>query len=103
MSGIYGGEPGRQAITNQTSTAIGTSGQPVRIYGAWAVSDTTATTVKLYNNTSASGSDYIQIDGVISKSASLSGVENGLLFPKGCYAAVDSHTVTLVVSYKQEL
>ena len=98
------GMPGRTVISNQTAAAIGPSGKPIRVYGAWAVSDTTATTVKLYNNTSASGSDYVQIDGTISKSANLNGIDcQGLLFPLGCWAAVDAHTATLVVSYAVEI
>jgi hypothetical protein len=98
------GMPGRTCISNQTSAAIGPSGKPIRVFGAWAVSDGTATTVKLYNNTSASGSDYVQIDGVISKSASLNiNLDSGLIFPLGCWAVVDAHTVTLVVSYEVEI
>lgn len=97
------GMPGRQAVTNQTNIAIGTSGQPIRIFDAWAVSDGTATVVKLYNNTAASGSDYVQIDGIISKTANLSINDTGLLFPLGCFASVDSHTVNLIVAYTQEV
>ena len=103
MSGILAGMPGRTAITNQTSAAIGPLGRPIRVFDAYAVSDGTATSVKLYNNSSASGSDYIQIDGIINKSASMYPSDGGILFPLGCWAAVDAHTVNLVVSYAVEL
>lgn len=103
MSGAFLGMPGRQAVTNQTDIAIGTSGKPIRIYDAYVVSGATAAVVKLYNDTSATGSDYVQIDGVISKSANLPGSGQGLLFPRGCFADVDANTVALVVSYVQEL
>lgn len=95
------GMPGRQTISDQTNAAIGRSGKPIRVYDAYAVSDGTATTVKLYNATSVTGSDYLQIDGVISKSAGFQSA-NGILFPNGCFANVDSHTVNLVVSFTVE-
>lgn len=103
MSGGFLGMPGRQAVTNQTDIAIGASGKPIRVYDAYAVSDGTATTVKLINGTAAGGADFVQIDGVISKSANLPGCGQGLLFPAGCFADVDSHTVALVVSFVQEI
>lgn len=104
MAGFFLGMPGRQAITNQTDAAIGTSGKPIRVYDAYCVSGGTAATVKLYNGTSASGSDYCQIDGIINKSSTLPiSSSNGILFPNGCFADVDANTVNLVVSYVQEV
>lgn len=102
MAGGFLGQPGRQAVTNQTNIAIGPSGKPIRVYDAYAVSDGTATTVKLVNGTVAGGADFNQIDGVISKSASLMPSEQGLLFPAGCFAVVDSHTVVLTVFFVVE-
>ena len=103
MPGGFLGMPGRQAVTNQTSIAIGPSGKPIRVYDAYAVSDGTATTVKLYNGIAASGSDYVQIDGIISKTSVLPiSSSQGILFPLGCFAAVDAHTVNLVVSFVVE-
>lgn len=96
------GMPGRQTISNQTDAAIGTSGKPIRVYDAYVVSGGTAATVKLFNGTAASGNDYIQIDGVISKSVGISST-NGILFPAGCFADVDANTVNLVVSFVKEL
>lgn len=104
MSGAFLGQPGRQSINNQTSIAIGRSGKPVRVYDAYAISGGTATTVKLYNGIDTSGSDYSQIDGIISKSSILPiSSAQGLLFPNGCFASVDSNTVNLVVSFVMEL
>lgn len=102
MSGAFIGMPGRQAISNQTNIAIGTSGKPIRVYDAYAVSGGTATTVKLFNGADSSGSDFIQIDGVINKSAGFTSGQ-GILFPNGCFASVDANTTVLVVSFVREL
>lgn len=103
MPGAFLGQPGRQAVTNQTDIAIGPSGKPIRVYDAYAVSDGTATTVKLINGTAAGGADFVQIDGIVSKSSVLPlSSSQGLLFPNGCFADVDSHTVALVVSFVVE-
>lgn len=103
MPGAFLGQPGRQSVSNQTSIAIGPSGKPIRVYDAYAISDGTATTVKLYNAASATGSDYLQIDGIVSKTSVLPiSSSQGILFPSGCFASVDSHTVNLVVSFVVE-
>lgn len=103
MPGAFLGQPGRQSVSNQTNIAIGPSGKPIRVYDAYAISGGTATTVKLYNGTSATGNDYVQIDGIISKSSVLPvSSSQGILFPLGCFASVDSNTVNLVVSFVVE-
>lgn len=102
MPGAFLGQPGTQFVSNQTNIAIGPSGKPIRVYDAYAISDGTATTVKLYNGTSATG-NYVQIDGIISKSSILPiSSSQGILFPLGCFANVDSHTVMLAVSFVVE-
>lgn len=104
MSGAFLGQPGRQSVNNQTNIAIGPSGRPIRVYDAYAISGGTATTVKLYNGIDTSSADYLQIDGIISKSSQLPlSSDQGILFPLGCFAAVDSNTVNLVVSFVVEL
>lgn len=103
MPGAFLGQPGRQAVTNQTNIAIGRAGQPIRVYDAYCVSGGTAAVVKLYNATSATGSDYVQIDGIINKTSILPiSSSQGILFPNGCFASVDSNTVNLVVSFVVE-
>lgn len=103
MPGGFLGQPGTQFVSNQTSIAIGPSGRPIRVYDAYAISGGTATTVKLYNGTSATG-NYIQIDGIISKSSQLPlSTDQGFLFPLGCFASVDSNTVMLGVSFVVEM
>ncbi len=98
------GTPGTQSITNQTDIALVTSivGQPVRVFTVHVVSDGTASTVLLRNGTSTAGAVFIQVDGVISKGATLD-FANGVLFPAGCFVDVDSHSQSVVVTYSSEL
>lgn len=104
MGGGFLGMPGRQAVTNQTSIAIGPAGRPIRVYDAYCVSGGTAAVVKLYNGSAASGSDYVQIDGIISKTSVLPiSSAQGVLFPLGCFASVDANTVNLTVSFEVEV
>ncbi len=100
MAGFMG-MPGTVSITNQTNAAVLTSGKPVRVFSVFLLSDGTASTVSLYNGTAASGTAFIQIDGVISKGATLD-FANGILFPNGCFASVDSHTVSLTIACQTE-
>lgn len=102
MSGGFLGQPGTQFVSNQTDIAIGPSGKPIRVYDAYVVSGGTASTVKLYNGTSATG-NYVQIDGIINKSSALPiSSSQGILFPLGCFADVDSNSVMLSVSFVVE-
>lgn len=98
------GTPGTQSIVNQTDIALITSivGQPVRVFSVHLVSDGTASTVILRNGTSAAGTAFIQVDGVVSKGATLD-FANGILFPNGCFVDVDSHSQSIVVTYSAEL
>lgn len=100
---MYGfmGTVGTVAITNQTDAAVITSGKPVRVFSISALSDGTATVVKLYNGTSTGGDLYLQIDGTISK-AVVQDFSHGILFPAGCFADVDSHTVSLIIACAKE-
>ena len=96
------GTPGTQFVSNQTDIAIGPSGKPIRVYDAYVVAGGTAATVKLWNGTAATG-NYVQIDGIISKSSVLPvSSSQGVLFPLGCFADVDSNTVMLAVSFVVE-
>ena len=96
------GTPGVQSVSNQTDIAIGPSGAIIRVFSIHMISDSTASTVTLRNGTSSSGTPYIQVDGTISKGVTLD-FANGVLFPGGCFADVDSHTAYLTVVYSVEL
>lgn len=98
-----GKQGGTQSISNQTDAAIGTSGKPTRVYYAEAVSDGTATLVLLKNGTSTGGTQFSQLDGTISKSVSRYYGSEGMWFPAGCFADVDSHTAFLTVCYSQDV
>lgn len=96
---MYGfmGTVGTVSITNQTDAVVLRSGKPVRVFSVHAISDGTATVVNLYNGTDTNGTKYLQIDGVISKGATLD-FSHGILFPGGCFADVDSHTANLTIA-----
>ncbi len=102
MPGAFLGQPGTQFVSNQTDIAIGPAGRPIRVYDAYVISGGTAATVKLYNNTTNTG-NFVQIDGIISKSSVLPiSSSQGILFPNGCFADVDTNTVMLAVSFVVE-
>lgn len=94
--------PGTQLLTT-TDGPIGTSGKPIRVFSAAVLSDGTASTVILRNGTSTGGSAYVQLDGVINKLSTPFNALHGVLFPAGCYADVDAHSVGGYVSYTEEL
>src|SRR5689334_10252714 len=99
--GGFMGMPGTVSITNQTDAVVLRSGQPIRVFSVHAISDGTATSVILRNGIDTSGTAFIQVDGVISKGATLD-FANGVLFPNGCFADVDSHTVALTIACQLE-
>lgn len=104
MAGSFLGMPGVQWITNQTNIAIGTSGKPIRVYDALVISGGTASTLKLFNGIDTTGSQFIQIDGIINKSSQLPlSSEQGIRFSNGCFASVDSNATVVMVSFTQEL
>lgn len=100
MAGFMG-MPGTVSITNQTNAAVSTSGKPIRVFTIFLLSDGTASTVTLRNGIDATGTAFIQVDGVISKGATLD-FANGILFPAGCFAVVDLHTVALTIACQLE-
>lgn len=95
------GTVGTVSITNQTDAVVLRSGKPVRVFTVHALSDGTATTVILRNGTDANGTIFIQLDGTISK-ANVINFPMGILFPAGCFADIDSHTVALTIACCQE-
>jgi len=92
--------PGSKFFTT-TDGALGTAGKPTRVHTISLVSGGTASTVKLYDGTVASGNQYVQVDGTINKGTFLDS-SAGIYFPNGCFVNVDANTVGLVVTYHQE-
>lgn len=101
MPGFYQ-NPGTTWITNKTSVAIGPTGKAIRVFDAIYLSSGTATSVKLYNGTDATGSAFIQIDGTASKSANMPSSANGILFPSGCYVGLDNNSNSVAISWDAE-
>jgi hypothetical protein len=87
---------GKTQITS--SGVVGTSGKPMRIYGAVVRSAGTAATVALYDGTSTSGTTkYEDIDGAINSTVRVM-YAGGLLFNSGCYASIANATyVTFIL------
>ena len=94
--------PGTQQFAGNNPLAVGVSGQPVRVYSVELISGATASTVTLYNGTSAVvGNTYAQIDGTASKST-LINYAGGKRFPAGCYLGTDANTGYITVVYTME-
>ncbi len=90
----------------QGDQQLGRAGQPIRVYDAILVSGSTASTVKLINGTSNTGTtlQFIQIDGIINKSSVLPlSSSNGVLFPAGCFVDMDNNTQSFMVTWNPEV
>jgi hypothetical protein len=96
------GEPGTQLITT-TDAAVGTSGQPCRVFSVGLLSDGTAGVLILRNGTSTGDTAVLQIDGTINKMSTPIDFANGVLFPRGCYMDADAHCTGGFISYINEL
>jgi hypothetical protein len=94
--------PGTQLLTT-TDAVVGVSGKPVRVFSAAVLSDGTASTVVLRNGTTTGGDAYIELDGVINKLSTPFNSLHGVLFPNGCFADTDAHSVGGYVSFTMEL
>lgn len=96
------GQPGTQLITT-TDAAVGTSGQPCRVFSVGLISGGTAGVLILRNGTSTGGTAVLQIDGTISKMSTPIDFANGLLFPAGCFMDADANCAGGFISYVNEL
>lgn len=88
--------PGTINTTLTTDSVIGVSGKPFRLFSAHLVSGGSASTCKLRNGAAVSGTQYLQIDGVASKGATVD-LSMGMLFPDGCFADTDVNIAYLTV------
>lgn len=93
--------PGIQRVT--ADGVVGISGQPIRVYSLHVVAGGGgATVVTLYNGTSSGGTAQIQLNAATSVAQSLD-FSQGIQFPAGCFADVDTNTSYLLISYIQEV
>ena len=92
-------KPGLQLVT--ADVAVGTSGKPIRVFSVHLISGGTASTGLLKNGTSTSGTLYLQVDGVASKSATLN-ISGGARFPNGCFFDADANITSAAVVYTEE-
>ena len=83
--------------------AVGTSGLPTRVFQITSLCDATPRTVILCNGTTTSATIYWSKLGTESVSVTTEFGEEGLFFPKGCFADVVAATgVSSVITYRQE-
>lgn len=95
-------DPGTKNMT--APGAVGTSSNsgdlyPVRIFYASLIAAGTAGVLTLYNGSSVSGSPQLQLRA-LANSQSASDIENGLLFPSGCYADMTTGSMKVAISYQ---
>jgi len=91
--------PGVQRVT--ADLAVGTSGRRIRVFCVTLISGATASTLKLHNGTSTSGTEWEQIDGVISQAVTKN-YAGGLSFPAGCFANVDANIGYATIVFSEE-
>lgn len=92
---------GTQLVT--ADAAIGTSGQPARVYNVHLFSSGGGGgSVALRNGTSTAGTIYVQLDGTTSKGITVDFGTYGYMFPAGCFVdLLDGNTTSILVSYSQ--
>jgi hypothetical protein len=93
------GSTGVDRIT--ADAAVGTSGNPMRVYHATVISGATAGRLTLRNGTSTSGDYYTFTKGAANDDVTRN-YEGGMLFPDGCYADLDVNVSAAVISYREE-
>lgn len=91
--------PGVQRVT--ADTAIGVSGQPVRIYSVNLTSGGSNSSLLLRNGTSASAQENAEVNGTASLCVTAN-FAGGLLFPLGCFADVDANISYATVVFSTE-
>lgn len=74
--------------------AVGPSGEPIRVWSATWLSDSTARDLVLRNGTAATDTQYVQEPGVVSKTKTLN-FAGGLRFPAGCFFDIGSATASV--------
>lgn len=93
---------GRAAMQRATAdAAISASGVPVIVYGVNMVSGATAGVLILRNGTSASATAVIQVNGVISQGVTKTFGKDGVVFPSGCFADLDTNVTQYTVFFEK--
>lgn len=79
-----------------SSQVVGTSGKPLWVYHVSLMSGEAPSTLKLYNGTDTT-TIHRELTGVSGEAKEFDFGEHGLLFPAGCYAAVDGNITYAVL------
>lgn len=93
------------SITSQKLTAdgvIGVSGKPIRVFALLVKSDSSGSSVILYNGTGTGGTEMDTVKGTASDVTRVN-YAGGMLLPSGGYIDLDgTHTTYVVALYSQE-
>ena len=91
---------GSQIVPTSTSVAIGIAGQAKMVYSVTLISGATAGVLSLKNGSTSGGTLYLSGTGTINQGVTFNYSE-GFFFPGGCFAATDSNTTSILVSYEE--
>lgn len=88
-------------VRKTTDGVLGTSGAETRVFAIHLVSNEAASTVRLLNGTTDSGTEYLKETGVTGTGVTVNYGDKGILFPAGCYVDVDTNITSVLISYSQ--
>lgn len=95
---------GTQQFVGNNPLAVGPAGKPIRVFNINLTTVTGASTLKLYNGTSAvAGNQYAQVDGAAAAKGYNQTYLVGKLFPSGCYLSTDANSQYVTVDFSIEV
>lgn len=86
-----------------TDGVIGSSGQPVVLYGFCILSDGTAGNVNIYDGASTGGTLVFKGKGLANEGVITSFGEVGVTLGSGCYVDIDTHVTSFTAIFERVL
>ncbi len=83
-----------------TDGVVGTSGRSLTCGGLFITDDGSASTVKFYDGTSASGTLVFQVTTTAGVPSNFAFPDGGIVFKNGMFVDVDAHTVQATVAFR---
>jgi len=90
------------SVQKTADSAIGSSGEPIRLFSVNMLSGGTAGQLVLRNGTSASADIWVREVGVANTGKTVSYGEHGILFPKGCFYDDDTNFTWVTFEFSVE-
>ena len=84
-----------------TSTTVGKSGSPFRLFNLHVISGGTASVISVRNGTSASAAIWVKETGTANTGATFDYGE-GILLSSGCFISTDANTTSVIISGRTE-